>query len=104
MFAYNRSRKRAFLPFLRMLRILCPLKASKLTDSGSLFFLTDDRRLDHCRNDWNREYRVRIFRERRPFHVAAPGMLDCVRDDHDFARPRPSAEKGDAATNRTRNR
>src|SRR5438445_12771466 len=103
MFACNRCWKRTFLPSRRMSRTSCPPKALKLTDSVSLFFQTDDRRLDHCRNAGNREYRARIFLERRPFHVAAPGLLDCVRDDNDFARPRPATEKGHAASNRLGN-
>src|SRR6266705_3151867 len=100
MFACNRCWKRTFRPSLRMSQTLCPPTAWKLTASVSLFFQTDDRRLDHCRNDRNREYRARIFRERRPFHVAAAGVLDCVRDGHDFARPRVATEKGHAAGNR----
>src|SRR5215475_7993352 len=100
MFACNRCWKRTCLPSLRMSPTRCPPKAWKLTDSVSLFFQTDDRHLDHCGNDGNREYRVRLFRERRPFHVAAASLLDCVGDDHDFARPRVATEKGHAAGNR----
>src|SRR3974377_2462443 len=100
MFACNRCWKRTFLPSLRMSRTLCPPTGWKLTDSVSLFFQTDDRRLDHCGNDGNREYRARIFREGRPFHVATAGVLDCIRDDHDSARPRVATEKRPAAGNR----
>src|SRR5207302_7704213 len=94
MFACNRCWKRTFLPSLRMSRTSCLPKAWKLTASVSLFFQTDDRRLDHCRNAGNREYRARIFLERRPFHVAAAGLPDCVRDANDFARTRLATVKG----------
>src|SRR5207249_11822324 len=104
MFACNRCSKRTFLPSRRMSRTLCPQKALKLTASVSSFFQTDDRRLDHCRNAGNREYRVRILYQRWPFHVAAAGLLDCLGDDDDLARAGVATQKRDAATNRTGNR
>src|SRR5215472_2122020 len=99
MFASNRCSKRTFRRSPRMWPTLCRLKAWKWMDSGSSFFQTDDRRLDHCRNDGNREYGARILFERRPFHVAAAGLLDRVGYDNDFARPCVATEKGDAARN-----
>ena len=47
---------------------------------------------------------VWILRERRPFHVAAAGVLDCLGDDDDFARPGFATEQGYAAYDRERNR
>src|SRR6266404_4701664 len=85
-------------------QIHCRLKTWKWTDSVSLFFLTDDRRLDHCRNAGNREYRARILYQRWPFHVAAAGLLDCLGDGGDIARAGVATQKRDAATNRTGNR
>src|SRR5947208_16779288 len=91
-FACNRCSKHTFLASQKMSRTLCLRKGWKWTASVSLFFKIDDRCLDHCRNAGNREYRARIFLEGRPFHVAAAGLLDCVRDGHDFARPRFATE------------
>src|SRR3979490_1363776 len=85
-------------------QIRCRLTAWKWTDSVSLFFLTDDRRLDDCRNQRNRECRARILREGRALHVAAAGVLDCVPYYNDSSRTRPSTEKRDAADTRARDR
>src|SRR5438309_6186745 len=63
----NRCSKRTSHRFLRMWRRICRLKAWKWKDSGSLFFLTDDHRLDHCRNGGNRGCRFRIFSKGRLF-------------------------------------
>src|SRR6266481_6056658 len=104
MYACNRYSKRTFRRSLMTSRTRCRLKAWKWTDSVSLFFLTDDRRLDHCRNDRNRECRARILREGRALHVAAAGVLDCIRYDNDSARTRPATEKRDAADTRARDR
>ena len=84
--------------------VTCRLRAWKWKDSGSLFFLTDDHRLDHCRNGGNRGCRSRIFLEGRPFHVAAAGLFDCVSYDHDFARARVAKENCDAVCDRIGNR
>src|SRR5205809_7311245 len=101
MFACNRYSRRTSRRFRKTSRILCLPKAWKWTDSVSSFFQTDDRRLDHCRNAGNREYRVRILYQRWPFHVAAAGLLDCLGDDDDFARARAATQERDAAANRT---
>src|SRR5207248_4849597 len=83
-----------------MWRSHCRLKVWKWKDLGSLFFLTDDQRLDHCRNGGNRGCRSRIFLEGRPFYVAAAGMFDRLGDDHDFARTRVAPENCDAICDR----
>src|SRR6266496_1149673 len=101
MFACNRYSRRTFRRFLRTWQTLCLPKAWKWTDSVSLFFQIDDRSLDHCRNDGNREHRARILHQRWALHVAAAGLLDCLGDDDDFARHGFAGEKRDAATNRT---
>src|SRR5947207_15673683 len=99
MFACNRCSKRTSRQFLRMWQTLCLRKAWKWTGLVSSFFQTDDRRLDHCRNG-SREHRARILLERRPFHVAAAGVFDCVGYDYDFAMLSFATLKNHAANNR----
>jgi len=43
---------------------------------------------------------ARILHEGWALHVAAAGLLDCLGDDDDFARPCLAGEKRDAAANR----
>src|SRR5438477_13034987 len=87
-----------------MWRSHCRLKVWKWKDLGSLFFLTDDQRLDHCRNGGKRGWRSRSFLEGRPFYVAAAGMFDGLGDGRDFERTRVAPETCDAICERSRNR
>ena len=103
-FACNRCSKRTSPLFPRTWCSCRRPKAWKWKDSDSLFFLTDDYRLDHCRNGGNRGCRSRIFLEGRPFHVAAADLFDCVSDDHDFTRAGVAKENCDAGCDRSGNR
>src|SRR5205814_8182991 len=85
-----------------MWRSHCRLKVWKWKDLGSLFFLTDDQRLDHCRNGGNRGCRSRVFLEGRPFYVAAAGMFDRLGADHDFSPTRVSPGNCDGIWERSR--